>query len=115
MSDEPIWILTRDEYEAEDGAKGVWDDIGRGVSSLRARSIDPELLKQDWNRTMRLIGQLVRQSEQEAQGSFNMQLDEVTLAVEIVGNGKVNLLGACTSEAGGKGAITLKFKRVESK
>jgi len=40
-----------------------------------------------------------------------MQLDEVTLALEITTKGQVSILGACSGEASGKGAITLKFKR----
>lgn len=124
MTDEPIWIVTRDNADNEtvEGAKGWGEDIAKKgqdlaekVSILKSKAIDPEKLKQEWNRTMRVVGQLIQQAEQEAGGNFGMQLDEVTLAVEINGKGQVNLLGACSSEANGKGAITLKFKRAESK
>jgi len=39
-----------------------------------------------------------------------MQLDEVELSVEINGEGQVKLFGI-GGKAGGKGAMTLKFKR----
>jgi hypothetical protein len=117
MTDEPIWIVTRDDVADEtiEGAKGWGQDLAEKVSVLKSKAIDPEKLKQEWNRTMRVVGQLVQQAEQEAGGNFGMQLDEVTLAVEINGKGQVNLLGACSSEMNGKGAITLKFKRAEQK
>jgi hypothetical protein len=117
MSEQPIWIVTRDDAEDEvtDGTKGWGRDITDQLSTLKSRAIDPEKLKQEWNRTMRVLGQLIQQAEQEAGGNFGMKLDEVTLAVEINGKGQVSLLGACSSEANGKGAITLKFKRAESK
>ena len=124
MTDEPIWIVTRDDVADEtiEGAKGWGQDLARRgeelvekVSVLKSKAIDPEKLKQEWSRTMRVVGQLVQQAEQEAGGNFGMQLDEVTLAVEINGKGQVNLLGACSSEMNGKGAITLKFKRAEQK
>ncbi|MBF2004744.1 MAG: hypothetical protein IGS49_04570 [Chlorogloeopsis fritschii C42_A2020_084] len=115
MSDEPIWIVTRDDKETVDGGKGWRDDLGRKIAVLKPQPIDPDKLKQEWKWTMQIVGQLIQQAEQEAGGSFGMQLDEVTLAVEINGKGQVTLLGACSSEASGKGAITLKFKRAESK
>ena len=116
MSDEPIWIVTRDDQDIEIGGEKGWQDWSEKVSSaLHLKPVDPEKLKHEWNRTMRFVGQLIHQAEQQAGGEFGMQLDEVTLAVEINSRGQVNLLGACTTEASGKGAITLKFKRTESK
>ena len=118
MSDEPIWIMTRDDAGSEDsgGGKGWKENLTQKASSiLHLKPIDPVKLQHEWNRTMRFVGQLIHQAEREAGGEFGMQLDEVTLAVEINGRGQVNLLGACTTEGSGKGAITLKFKRTESK
>lgn len=117
MTSEPIWIVTRDDAEEEtlEGAKGWGEDLYEKVSTLKLKLIDSAQLKQEWNRTMRVIGGLIQDAEKEAGGSFGMQLDEVTLAVEINAKGQITLLGACTSEANGKGAITLKFKRFEPK
>ncbi len=117
MPDESIWIVTRDDVssEASVGEKN-WRDWSEKVSStLNLKPIDPEKLQHEWSRTMQFVGQLIRQAEQQAGGEFGMQLDEVTLAVEIGSRGQVNILGACTTEANGKGAITLKFKRAEAK
>lgn len=117
MSDEPIWIVTREDPldDAADGEKRWGKDLIEKALTLKLQPVDPEKLKQEWNRTMNFVGQLIQQAEQQAGGEFGMQLDEVTLAVEINGKGQVNLLGACSSEANGKGAITLKFKRSETK
>lgn len=117
MSDEPIWIVTRDsEDPIAEGEKGWGQDaLRKAATALRLKPVDPNKLEQEWNKTMRVVGHLIRQAEQEAGGNFGMQLDEVTLAVEINGKGQVNLLGTCSGEANGKGAITLKFKRSESK
>ena len=43
-----------------------------------------------------------------------MQLDEIELSVEINSEGKVSLFGI-GGKAGGKGAMTLKFKRRDSR
>lgn len=117
MPEQEVWIITRDDSEGNstDGAKGFGKDFVAKVSALRTKAIDPEKLKQEWSRTMQVVGQLIQQAETEAGGNFGMQLDEVTLAVEVNGKGQVALLGVCSSEASGKGAITLKFKRSESK
>jgi hypothetical protein len=118
MPDEPIWVITRDESEETsiEGGKGWGQEQAKKIlSTLKIKPVDPERLKHEWNRTMRVVGQLIQQAEQQAGGEFGMQLDEVTLAVEINSKGQVNLMGACSSEASGKGAITLKFKRGESK
>lgn len=115
MPDELVWIVTYDEDATADGEKGWRDEFGKKVSALKPQPVDPKKLEQEWRRTMRVVGQLIHYAEEEAGSSLEMQLDEVTLTVEINGKGQVNLLGACSSEASGKGAITLKFKRTESK
>jgi hypothetical protein len=117
MSEEPIWIVTREDSEDEtiEGGKGWGEDTTKKFSALMPKPVDPEKLKYEWNRTMRVVWQLIQEAEKEASGNFGMQLDEVTLAIEINGKGQVNIMGACSSEANGKGAITLKFKRAESK
>ena len=49
-------------------------------------------------------------SDAEMVEMAKMQLEEVELVVEVNGKGQVSLLGT-GGELGGKGAITLKFKR----
>jgi len=114
MAEEPIWIVTRETSDASlpEGKKGWGQDLTQKATSVfKSCSVSPEKVQEEWSRTIRFIGKLIHQAEKQAGGDFNMQLDEVTLSVEINGKGKVSLIGACDAESGGKGAITLKFKR----
>lgn len=114
MAEEPIWIVTREavDISSDEGVKGWGPDLAQKVASvLKPCPVSPEKIQEEWSRTIRFIGKLIHQAEEQAGGEFNMQLDEVTLSVEISGKGKVSLIGACDAEASGKGAITLKFKR----
>ena len=116
MAEESIWIVTRETVEdspSEEGQKGWGRDLVEkaATSALKSSPVSINKIKKEWLRTLRLIGQLIHQAEEEAGGEFDMQLDEVTLAVEIDGKGRVGLIGTCNGEANGKGAITLKFKR----
>ncbi len=118
MTEEPIWIVTRDSVDTDSigGKKGWGQDIAqRVVSALKSNPVSPERIEKEWTRTIGFIGKLIQQAESSADNDFNMKLDEVTLSVEIDGKGKVSLIGACSGEAIGKGAITLKFKRFEQK
>ena len=117
MIEEPIWIVTRESTgEASiDGEKGWGQDLAQKASLIfKSCSVSPQKIQEEWTRTMRFIGKLIHQAEQQADSEFNMQLDEVTLSVEIDSKGRVSLMGACNGEATGKGAITLKFKRSNS-
>ncbi|MEO1389873.1 MAG: hypothetical protein AAFV85_21255 [Cyanobacteria bacterium J06634_6] len=115
MVEESIWIVTRDSVEdspLREGQKGWGRDLAqKAASAFVACPVNAEKIQKEWLRTLRFIGQLIHQAEEEAGGEFDMQLDEVTLAVEIDSKGKVGLIGTCSGEANGKGAITLKFKR----
>jgi hypothetical protein len=117
MSEEPVWIITRDSVDTApiDGEKGWGQGITQKAASVfKSCSVSPEKIQEEWTRTIGFIGKLIHQAEKQADGEFNMQLDEVTLSVEIDGKGRVSLMGACNGEANGKGAITLKFKRSHS-
>ena len=61
---------------------------------------------------LHIMGGLLSRARQQLPEESGMQLDEVELAVEISGEGEVKLLGT-GGKAGTKGAITLKFKRVQ--
>ncbi|MBE9101431.1 Pepco domain-containing protein [Vacuolonema iberomarrocanum] len=111
MSEEPVWIMTYEDEEAIEGGKGWGDDLAKRAALLKPQPIDPKKLTQEWKRTMRVVRQLIQQAGEEVGENSDMQLDEVTLAVEITTKGQVSILGACSGEASGKGAITLKFKR----
>ncbi|PZV10468.1 MAG: hypothetical protein DCF22_16705 [Leptolyngbya sp.] len=110
MPDDFIWIVTGDRPEAAPGEKGLLDKIG-----LRQVPVEPAKLEAEWNKMLRVVGKLLAQAEQQVGSESDLKLDEVTLAVEINSKGQVSLMGVGGVEASGKGAITLKFKRVESK
>lgn len=110
MMDDFIWIVTDDRPESSSGEKGLLDKIG-----LKQVPVDPVKLEAEWNKMLRTVGKLLAQAEQEVGTESDLKLDEVTLAVEINSKGQVSLMGVGGVEASGKGAITLKFKRVESK
>ena len=61
---------------------------------------------------MTAVNQMFGQAQKPLQSG--LELDEVELAVEVNGEGKVSILGT-GGKAGGKGGITLKFKRVQPK
>lgn len=110
MPDDFIWIVTEDRPEAALGEKGLLDKIG-----LRQVPVKPAELEVEWNKMLRVVGKLLAQAEQQVGSESDLKLDEVTLAVEINSKGQVSLIGVGGVEASGKGAITLKFKRAESK
>ncbi len=61
---------------------------------------------------MREFLQAMRETLDEAETpNSKMQLDEVELSVEINGEGQISLFGIGGGKAGGKGAMTFKFKR----
>jgi hypothetical protein len=112
MPEEPIWIVVDSQLEDEAGRK-VWGS-GAIQGTLQRVPVDPATLEVEWNRMLRVVGRLIRQAEVQAGAEVGMQLDEVSLALEISGNGKVSLMGVASGEAASKGAITLKFKRAGS-
>jgi hypothetical protein len=111
-----VLITTREDPEESNdyGTKGLRQDFANKVSKLKTISVDSATLKNEWNKTIQLIGHLIESVEEKESWKLGMQLEEVTLAVEINGKGQVSLLGV-SGEANGKGAITLKFKRKEEK
>ncbi len=115
MSEEQVWIATWDSSDAHpDGQKGWGQSVTQKITSiLKLNPVSAETVNAEWNRTMRLIGHLIQQAEEQAGGQLGMKLDEVTLVVEINSKGQVGIVGTCSGEASSKGAITLKFKRFE--
>lgn len=68
--------------------------------------LDAAALKAQINGLLKVLSDI----SDEANQQNGLQLDEVELAVEITGEGQVNILGN-SGKLGNKGAITLKFKR----
>ena len=113
MNTEPsIWIITSDRVDDESGSKAGYDTGAsyRGIESLSARNrheVSAETLKQNMTEFLSVVESAFEKAEQS---QVKMQLEEVELVVEVNGKGQVSLLGT-GGELGGKGAITLKFKR----
>lgn len=83
-------------------------EAGRvSVHEVRVQKLEAEM-----THLLQVVERLFNRNEQQANKQLGMQLDEIELAVEINGEGEVSLLGS-GAKAGGKGAIKLKFKRVE--
>ncbi|HIK16878.1 MAG TPA: hypothetical protein IGS53_16555 [Leptolyngbyaceae cyanobacterium M33_DOE_097] len=111
MPEDIIWIVTQDQpISVARGEKG-WGS-GDLSPSFQRTPVDFATLQQEWNKTLSQVGQLIQQAEQRANLTSQLQLDEVTLAIEISGKGQVSLLGV-GGEASSRGSITLKYKRVE--
>jgi hypothetical protein len=115
MLEDQVWIATWDSADTgSDGQKGWGQGVTQKViSTLKLNPVNSETINTAWNQTMSLIGNLIQQAEEQAGSQLDMQLDEVTLVVEINSKGQVGIVGTCSGEASGKGAITLKFKRFE--
>lgn len=118
MSDQRgIWIIT-DEPAIEEEPKGgksgrytgpVYGQPDSDKKSEKKRSrLSAEDLKQNMGEFLEVVEEAFEQAEKPTQSKF--VLDELELSVEINAKGQVSLLGT-GGEAGGKGAIKLKFKR----
>lgn len=116
MSEEFIWIVT-DEVASEGARDG---NVRRNpydrpealpLPSRRGVPVRAEQLEQGMTDFLHVLGRVFRQAQQQTGELAGMELDEVELSVEINGEGQVSLLGT-GGKMGGKGAMTLKFKRV---
>ena len=106
-----IWIIT--EESTPGGSRGSADTGGvlGGPDDeivISKRKVEVSKLKGE----MRKFLQAMRETLDEAETpNSKMQLDEVELSVEINGEGQISLFGIGGGKAGGKGAMTFKFKR----
>jgi len=111
MNTEPsIWIITSDDDES--GSKAGYDTGAsyRGIEPPSGRNrhqVSAQTLQQNMTEFLSVVESAFEKAEQS---QAKMQLEEVELVVEVNGKGQVSLLGT-GGELGGKGAITLKFKR----
>jgi hypothetical protein len=115
MTQEYIWIVTDDtEPVPTEGQRGGWgEEIRQKVSRLKEVRLPVSELEEKMNEFLQLVGRLFKQVDQQIGIQSDLQLNEVELLVEISGEGEVKLVAG--GKATGKGAITLKFKRVDSK
>ena len=116
-----IWIISEShpDYAEIEGSKGGNDtgaSYGEPVpqpqpNSRRRTRVRAEDLKQEMSAFLAVVEEAFDQTQAQAERKkAPMRLDEIQLSVEISGEGKISLLGT-GAKAGGKGAITLKFKR----
>jgi ArsR family metal-binding transcriptional regulator len=108
MQEETISIIT-DESPTIDTRS--WEAPPE-VDAKYKVEISVDKLEQEMGRFLHIVSRLFQRAEVEAERKSGMRLDEIELSVEINGEGKISLIGS-GAKAGGKGAITLKFKRQE--
>lgn len=125
---EAIWILTEETSETSSeittttGARSSEDTGGvldtetteeivvtkkKDALVITRRKVEVSKLKQEMKGFLQAMREMLDEAEQP---NSKMQLNEVELSVEINGEGKISLLGF-GGKAGGKGAMTFKFKR----
>ena len=121
-----IWIITEEvsETSTTGGSRGG-DDVGgviggtetteeivvtkrEGEVVITKRKVKVSKLKSQMKDFLQAMSETLDEAENV---NSKMQLDEVELSVEINGEGQISLLGIGGGKAGGKGAMTFKFKR----
>ncbi len=122
--DEELWIVTAGEpssLQTPTGQKTATKDTnpystpskttvsGEEVQTSRIKA---ETLAVQMSQFMRVISHIFADAQRQTAPDSGLQLDEIKLAVEISGKGEIKLLGTGI-ETSGKGAIELKFKRVD--
>ncbi|MDZ8055742.1 MAG: hypothetical protein RMX68_010450 [Aulosira sp. ZfuVER01] len=80
----------------------------KGELVITRRKVEVSQLKQEMKGFLQAMREMLDEAEEP---NSKMQLDEVELSVEINGEGQVSLFGLGGGKAGGKGAMTFKFKR----
>ncbi len=114
-----IWIITEEtaEKSTTSGSRSSRDIGGRigaeitevtEVTVTRRKMLEVGKLKEEMSGFLQAMREVLDEAEQP---DSKMQLNEVELMVEINGEGKISLLGVGGGKAGGKGAMTFKFKR----
>jgi hypothetical protein len=112
-----IWIITgeSDRQETPTGGRSSSDIGGRlgeqksspEVAATERSQVDVSKLKLEMQGFLKAMREMLDEADLP---SAKIRLDEVELSVEINGEGQVSLFGV-GGKAGGKGAMTFKFKR----
>ncbi|NMF66494.1 hypothetical protein DP113_01195 [Brasilonema octagenarum UFV-E1] len=121
LTPEKIWIIVEETSQTETttGSRSSRDIGGRlgetrevevteEVVTTKRTAVEVTKLKEEMKGFLQAMREMLDEQEEP---SSKMQLDEVQLSVEISGEGKISLLGIGGGKAGGKGAMTFKFKR----
>ncbi|WP_353931146.1 hypothetical protein WJM97_00595 [Okeanomitos corallinicola TIOX110] len=117
--DEELWIITASTSEStsKDGMKGVTGgnpyinpsniDTDKEIKDSRIKA---GTLAVQMSQFVGVVNNLFSHVQKQVKPQSELALDEITLTVEITGEGEIKLLGTGV-KAAGKGAIELKFKR----
>ncbi len=131
--DSYIWLVTADEsmesasvsyeppgsepsYRIGKGGPTVGQSLP-GITQMptagpRPVQVEQAKLERGMTQFLGTMGRVLSRAQAAAPDLGNMVLDEIELAIEISGEGEVRLLGS-GGKFGGKGTMTLKFKRSE--
>jgi hypothetical protein len=131
-TDSFIWLVTADEsleqspnyeppgsepsYRIGKGGPTVGQSLP-GITQMptagpRPVQVEQAKLERGMTQFLGTMGRVLSRAQAAAPDLGNMVLDEIELAIEISGEGEVRLLGS-GGKFGGKGTMTLKFKRSE--
>ncbi|AFZ58841.1 hypothetical protein H6G54_28415 [Anabaena cylindrica FACHB-243] len=116
--DEELWIVTASTPgdRTKEGVKAV---TGNGnpyssppvtVEEIKESRLKAGKLAAQMSQFVGIVSHLFSHVEKQIKPQAGLELDEVTLTVEISSEGEIKLLGTGV-KAAGKGAIELKFKR----
>ncbi|MBW4449731.1 MAG: hypothetical protein KME38_23560 [Spirirestis rafaelensis WJT71-NPBG6] len=75
---------------------------------ITRRKVEVTKLKEEMKGFLQAMREMLDEADQL---DSKIQLNEVELSVEVNGEGQISLLGIGGGKAGGKGAMTFKFKR----
>ncbi len=124
MTDEKIWVVTSNGQPPTPGPNLPEGTLrtGKGVHSSHQRFVEPKphpvsakQLEQRMGQFINAMGRVFDQAEAQAQKKEGLRLDEIELCVEVGAEGEVRLMGMGGAKAGGRGAITLTFRRPENR
>ncbi|WP_392533306.1 hypothetical protein [Nostoc sp. C117] len=80
----------------------------KGEIVITRHKVEVTKLKQEMKGFLEAMREMLDEADQP---DSKIQLDEVELSVEVNGEGQISLFGIGGGKAGGKGAMTFKFKR----
>lgn len=116
MAEEFIWVRTISDAdgtaEGEKGLEGAIFGNFESQSSLGRYPVPTSKIEAGMTDLLQKLGHVLGRVQQDAGELAGMELDEISLSVEITAQGQVSLLGI-GAQSGGKGAVSLKFKRVQ--
>lgn len=120
-----IWIITEEipQTSTTNGGSRSSDDTGGLLvppttektieqkpqsATTQRKQVEVNKLKDEMKGFLQAMREILDEAETP---NSKIQLNEVELSVEINGEGQISLFGFGGTKAGGKGAMTFKFKR----